>query len=97
MFTVTNQAQTETYDICYFHLQYDEDNKVYHMIGLARLNLTETELVDLGVYNFYKQAIDVFARMDYQCNDLIYYKRNNKIFVMPENITDEREIKFIYG
>lgn len=96
MLTVTTQDQTTTYQIEYFHLEHDEEHNVYQMIGLARLNVSETQLVLLGIYNFYRQAIEVFGQMDYCDNDLMYYRTHKKIFVMPENITDERELNIIY-
>lgn len=96
MLLVTTQDQSQNYLIEYFHLDTLE-NGTYEMVGLARLNLTETQLVHLGYYKFYKQAIDVFARMDYKDNDLMYFKEQKKYFVMPANILSERECIAIYG
>jgi len=94
MITVIAQNRVNKYRIRYFHLEKGSEDHWWHMIGFDD---TTYNLVDLGVYKFYKQAIDVFANMDYQDNDIMYYKTNNKIFQMPENIIDERECIFIYG
>lgn len=96
MLLVTTQNQKEQYLIEYFHLNLLE-NKTFEMVGLARLNLTETKLVHLGYYKFYRQAIDVFAQMDYKDNDLMYFKEQKKIFVMPENILDPQVCIAVYG
>lgn len=94
MLNVIDQSGNNIYRIRYFYLKEDKENECYHMIGSD----DETkELVNLGDYKFYKQAIDVFAKMDYQDNDLMYYKTNKKIYTMPANITDERECIWIYG
>lgn len=94
MLTVIDQSQTNQYRIRYFYLNEDKEHECYHMIGFDD---DTHELVNLGDYKYYKQAIDVFASMDYQDNDLIYYKKNNKLFYMPENITDEQECLLIFG
>ncbi len=94
MINVIAQDKISKYRIRYFHLQKDEETGFYHMIGSD----AEThELVDLAVYNFYRQAIEVFAHLDYNDNDIMYYKTNKKIFQMPENITDPQECIRIYG
>lgn len=92
MILVVNQTQTEKYLIEYFHLFHDMNYNVYFMIGLARLNLTETKLVHLAIYSSYKQAIKVFADMNYMDNDLMYFKERKKIFYMPANIVDGQEM-----
>ena len=94
MLKVTNQEQTDTYLIEFFYLKEQEDG--WHMIGSARINLSEQELVDLGTYKYYRQAIEVFAIMDYNANDLMYYRTQNKCYTMPENILDERELNILY-
>lgn len=96
MLTVITQDQTAQYEIEYFYLKHDEEYNVYKMIGRARFNLTDTDLVLLGIYNFYRQAIEVFATMDYNANDLMYYRTQKKIYQMPPNITDERELNILY-
>ena len=94
MLKVINQQQSNTYLIEWFHLKELEDG--WHMIASARLNLSDTELVDLGTYKYYRQAIEVFAQMDYESNDLIYYRTHSKVYQMPENILDERELNILY-
>ena len=94
MLFVLDQAQLNVYRVRYYHLEFDNEFKVWHMIAFDD---TSERLVDLGVYNFYRQAIDVFAHMDYKENDLMYFKPQNKFFEMPPNITDERECISIYG
>lgn len=94
MIFVVTQDRKNAYLIRYFHLNKDEETGVYEMVGFDDKT---HNLVSLGIYNFYKQAIDVFAKMDYEDNDIMYYKPNNKLFEMPYNITDERECIQIYG
>lgn len=94
MIKVVDQSQTNTYLIEYYHLDEREDG--WHMIALARYNLEETGLVDLGTYKYYRQAIEVFAQLDYNANDLMYYRTQEKIFYMPENILDEKELNILY-
>ena len=94
MLTVINQENTNQYRIRYYHLQWDSDINMYKMIGS---DADTHELVLLGVYKFYKQAINTFALMDYKDNDLMYFKKTKKIFVMPENITDPQECIQIFG
>ena len=94
MLFVTDQLELGVYRICYYHLEHDKEHNVWHMIGYDE---TSKQLIDLGVYNFYRQAIDVFAQMDYKENDLMYFKKQQKFFIMPPNITDERECIAIYG
>ena len=94
MIKVTNQSQTDTYLIEYYYLKQLEDG--WHMIAMARYNLDEMGLVDLGTYKYYRQAIEVFATLDYNANDLMYYRTQEKIYVMPENILDERELNILY-
>ena len=96
MLLVTNQNQNQTYLIEYFHLNKLEDN-TYEMVGLARSDLTDIKLIHLAYYKFYRQAIEVFAQMDYKDNDLMYFKEGNKIFIMPANILTENECVAIYG
>lgn len=96
MLVVTTQDGLNTYRLQYFHLNKLE-NGTYEMVGLARLNLTDTELVHLGYYKFYRQAIDVFGQMDYKDNDLMYFKQFEPRFYMPENILSERVCIEIYG
>lgn len=86
MILVINQSQSKKYLIDYFHLRHDKNYNIYFMIGLARLNLTETKLVTLAIYSTYEQAIKVFAEMDYLDNDLMYFKETKKIYYMPANI-----------
>lgn len=95
MLLVVTQDESEKYLMEYFYLREDEEHH-WHMKGLARLDVEHTEAVDLGVYNFYRQAIDVFAQMDYYANDLLRFKSGNKIFYMPANIIDERELEAQY-
>ena len=94
MINVIAQDKVNVYRIRYFHLKKNELTGHYHMIGS---DADSHQLVDLGVYNFYKQAIETFALMDYQDNDIMYYKTDKKVFQMPDNITDERECIRIYG
>lgn len=88
MIYVINQDQSAEYNIDYFHIREDKNYNICFIVGLARLNLKETKLVQLGMYSTYKQAIDTFAEIDYQDNDLFYYKTNKKIFYMPENMVN---------
>ena len=96
MLKVVNQSQTQTYLIEAFWLEQDKETHFYHMKAIARLNVSDKEWVDLGTYNYYRQAIEVFAQMDYNDNDLMYYRTNAKVFVMPGNITDERELDILF-
>lgn len=96
MLLVTTQDQTKTYLIEYFHLNKLED-ETYEMIGMARLNVSDTELVHLGYYKFYKQAISVFGEMDYKDNDLMYFKKTKHVYIMPENILDPQVCISVYG
>lgn len=96
MIWITTQDRLNEYRIYYYHLNTLKDG-TYEMVGLARLNLTETKFVHLGYYKFYKQAIDVFAHIDYIDNDLTYFKENKKTYYMPENILSERVCVAIYG
>lgn len=91
MIYIVTQDQTEGYDIYYYHIKEDETYHFYSIVGLARLNLTKTKLVTLGLYSTYKQATEVFADIDYNDNDLMYYKTNKKIFYMPVNIVNGQE------
>lgn len=92
MLNVITQGQTACYRIRFFYLKHVEDH--YDLIGS---NDETKELVKLAEYKYYKQAIDVFGLMDYQDNDLFYYKTDNKLFYLPENITDEQMMLQIYG
>lgn len=94
MIVVQNQEQTAKYLIRYYYLNYNEKESLYDFLGFD----DETkELVVLAKYNFYRQAIEVFADLDHKVNDLFYYKRKGKFYIMPENITDPQECIAIYG
>ena len=94
MLTVINQENTNQYRIRYYYLKWDSEISMYRMIGS---DADTHELVTLGIYRFYKQAIDVFARMDYKDNDLMYFKKTKKEFYMPENIIDPQVCIQVYG
>lgn len=94
MLFVREQSEENVYMICYYHLHYDKEHNVWLMIGYDEKS---KQLINLGVYNFYRQAIQVFAEMDYKENDLMYYKKTPKWYCMPPNITDEKECISVYG
>lgn len=85
MIFITTQDGTEQYLIEYFHIVEHPHYDYYPIVGLARLNLSQTKLVELGVYAKRKQAVQVFAAIDYNDNDLFYYKSSPKYFEMPES------------
>lgn len=94
MISIIAQDKVSKYLIRYFHLNQDPETGYYHLIGFDDVT---HELVDLGVFNFYRQAIEVFATVDYNDNDIMYYRTHKKVIQIPDNITDERECIFIYG
>lgn len=94
MLNVIDQNQTNCYRIRYYYLKEDKEHECYHMLGFDDKS---HDIINLGDYKYYRQAIDVFAQMDHNDNDLIYFQKNKKLFYMPANITDERECIFIYG
>lgn len=94
MVNVVDQTKENIYRIRYYHLKFDSDLNVYQLIGS---DADTKELVLLGVFNFYKQAIETFARIDYLDNDLFYFKDTKKVFEVPENITDPQVCLSIYG
>lgn len=99
MLIVTNQSQTETHRIYYYHIVELKEYGCWMIVGLAKDTLKSNELVKLALYSDYKQAIQVFAEMDYKCNDLIYYKAHEPYYIMPENMINGQEapIELPYG
>lgn len=97
MIYILNQNKTNVYYIYSYYLKYNEEGECYELRGIARPSLKDIEFVILGVYKFYKQATEVFSKIDYENNDLMYYKKNKKYIELPENIIDERECISIYG
>lgn len=96
MLKVTTQDNKNVYEIYYFHLNYLQDG-TFEMVGLARLNVTQTQYVHLAYYKYYRQAITVFAQMDMKATDLIYFRKNKRCYVMPENILNPDVCIQIYG
>lgn len=94
---ITQNGQSE-WRIEAFWIKEREDPALFEIVGLARINLSDTQIVSLGVYLYHSQAMDVFAQIDRLDNDLLYFRTQNKrIYWMPEAITDEREIMRLYG
>ena len=96
MLFVKTQDKKNDYLIYYFCINSLENN-TFEIVGLARFNLNETELVHLGYYKYYKQAITIFSEMDYKNNDLMYFKETKKVYIMPENIVDPNVCISTYG
>lgn len=97
MINVIAQNGVDSWLVDWFKLQFNEETGWIDFIAMARLTVQQTEIVKLGSYKFYKQAIDVFARLDYQTNDLMYYRTQAKLFQMPEAIVDEQVCLAVYG
>lgn len=97
MIKIITQDGTATYEIEYFHIEYNEETTMYDIIGRARFDLEQTALVVLGSYTFHRQALEVFATIDYNDNDLMYYRINQKELQLPEDITDPQECMRRYG
>ena len=89
MLIVTNQCQTETRRIYYYHLEENKWYGCYFMVGFDR---DTSEVVYLAAYSDYKQAINVFAEMRYLDNDLIYYRQHDPYYIMPENMINGQAI-----
>ena len=100
MLFVTDYTGINTYRINNYHLSFmqlpgsADPTQYYCMVGYTDY---DNKLVLLGYYKFYRQAIDVFAQMDYKENDLMYFKKTRKDFIMPECIYDEDECISVYG
>ena len=98
MVQVISQGGESAWLIEWFKLRESEAIEGWwEMIGMARISLEETQIVSLGSYKYWKQAIDVFARLDYEANDLMYYRQRQKLFQMPDAIVDEQVCLQVYG
>lgn len=97
MIKAISQNGTDIWVIDWFKIREAKAGEGFEIIGMARIDLEETEIVTLGWYRYWKQAIEVFGSMDYQSNDLMYYRTHSSVFQLPPAIVDEQECLQIYG
>ena len=81
----------------WFRLEENDETGWFDMIAMARLSVEQTQIVKIASYKFWKQAIVVFGKLDWQASDLMHYRSASKVFQMPEPIVDEQVCLQVYG
>lgn len=100
MLYVVTQSGQGPFRLEYFYIDGTVDSeggRDFRMKGLIRIDLETTELIELGEFVFFKQAIEVFSAMDRISNDLLYYRTNQGFYEIPPAIVSEQECLRIYG
>ena len=97
MINVITQNAQHQWRIEWFKLNHIPSTGWWEMIGMARIDLEHTDIVRLGSYKYYKQAIEVFASMDYIANDIMYYRSHSQLYQLPPAIIDEQTCLQVYG
>lgn len=97
MIKVISQGGDEAWLVDQFWIKPLGEGLGYAMQAIARPELEQIRFIDIGWYKFYRQALDVFAQLDYEQNDLMCYRKRARCFQMPEPILDERECMRRYG
>lgn len=80
IYVVSQNSENDLRRIYYYHLQEDKNNNTWSIIGF---DIDTKELITLGIYSNYKQAIYVFGEMRRHDNDIIYFRQIANIYYMP--------------
>lgn len=98
MAIVIDQSGENRWDIEWFKIEEDASLEApFSIVAMARIDLTRTEIVELGRYTFYKQAIETFAEIDKIASDIMFYRTHKKLYQLPPNVSDPIQCLMIYG